>query len=139
MTDFTPNQEHTALAAQIMPYAAFIGLQCGSGHAGSQFILPHKHDNIGNIFLPALHGGMMGGFVESCATLFLMQAASLPHPPKIINLSLDYLRSGRADTLYARCQLTRQGKRIAHVTVSAWQNDPDKPVITARAHFQMPA
>lgn len=138
MTDFTLAQEPTAQLPHIMPYAAFIGLQIGNGTSGSQFMLPYKRDNIGNIFLPALHGGLMAGFAESCATLFLMQNAQLPHPPKIINLSLDYLRSGHAQNLYARCTLTRQGKRIAHVAVSAWQNNPDKPVLLARVHFQMP-
>lgn len=140
MTDFIPAQEPTAQLTHIMPYAAFIGLQIGHDASGSPlFLLPEKRDNIGNIFLPALHGGLMAGFAESCATLFLMHSAQLEHPPKIINLSLDYLRSGHAQNLYARCHLTRQGKRIAHVSVSAWQSDPDKPVLLARVHFQMPA
>lgn len=139
MTNFTPSQERTAHAAEIMPYAAFIGLQCGEDAHGTLFALPYKPDNIGNILPPALHGGLIGGFMESCAALFLMQQADLAQLPKMIDFSLDYLRSGKPDTLYARCILTRQGSRIANLAVEAWQADPAKPVAVARCHFQMPA
>lgn len=139
MTEFIPSAERTAYAAEIMPYAGFIGLQCGQDLSGSLYALPYRRSNIGNVFLPALHGGLIGGFAESCATLFLMYQTGLRHPPKIIDFSMDYLRSGQAETLYARCTLTRKGRRIAHVAVSAWQTGEDKPVVLARCHFQMPS
>lgn len=139
MTTFILSQERTARAAEIMPYAAFIGLQCGEdGQGVPLFALPYKRDNLGNIFLPALHGGLIGGFMESCAALFLLQQADLAQLPKMVDFSLDYLRSGKPETLYARCLLTRQGSRIANIAVEAWQADPAKPVAVARCHFQMP-
>ncbi len=138
MTAFRLSQERTARAAEIMPYAAFIGLQWGEDHNGTLFALPYKRDNIGNVFLPALHGGLIGGFIESCAALFLMQQADLPQLPKMIDFSLDYLRSGKPEMLYARCTLTRQGSRIANIAVEAWQADPAKPIAVARCHFLMP-
>jgi acyl-coenzyme A thioesterase PaaI-like protein len=56
-------------------------------------------------------------------------------PPKVVDISFDYLRSGRPQTLYAQCQLTKQGKRVANMLIECWQNDRAKPVAVARAHF----
>jgi acyl-coenzyme A thioesterase PaaI-like protein len=40
----------------------------------------------------------------------------------------------RIDT-FARCTLTRQGRQIANVSISAWQENSATPVSIARAHF----
>ena len=136
---FILSPELTAEAAKLIPYTEFIGLQCGESNGHPLFALPYKRENIGNIFLPALHGGMLGGFIESCAVLFLYHQAGLAELPKMIDFSLDYLRSGKPETTYARCSLTRQGSRIANVAVEAWQSDSAKPIVVARCHFQMPA
>ncbi|UOO82602.1 hotdog fold thioesterase [Uruburuella testudinis] len=137
--DFTNDTAHSAAVAALMPYAAFIGLQSGHDHAGRRcYALPYKPELIGNIFLPALHGGLIGGFMESCAALYLHEQAGLDELPKMIDFSLDYLRSARAETAYARCILTRQGSRITNIAVEAWQSNEHKPFAVARCHFQMP-
>ena len=51
---------------------------------------------------------------------------------------VDYLRPARLRETYAQCILTRQGRQIANVSVSAWQEQSDKPNATARAHFLLP-
>lgn len=85
--------------------------------------------------MPALHGGLIGGFLENAALLHLMWNRESLEAPKIVDFSLDYLRSGKAQTLYAQCEITKQGKRVAHVLIEAWQEDRKKPVAVARAHF----
>jgi acyl-coenzyme A thioesterase PaaI-like protein len=85
--------------------------------------------------LPALHGGLIGGFLENAALLHLIWHRESLEAPKIVDFSLDYLRSGRSQTLFARCEITKQGKRVAHVLIEAWQEDRRKPVAVARAHF----
>ncbi|MDO5638412.1 MAG: PaaI family thioesterase [Neisseria sp.] len=137
--DFSPDDARNAATAKLMPYAAFIGLQTGTDAAGRCYALPYKPGLIGNIFLPALHGGLIGGFMESCAALYLHEQAGLRELPKMIDFSLDYLRPARAETAYARCILTRQGSRITNIAVEAWQADEAKPFAVARCHFQMPA
>ncbi|UOO87017.1 PaaI family thioesterase [Neisseria arctica] len=135
--DFTASQPEPA--ESLMPYAAFIGLQTGQDAQGRRiYALPYKPELIGNVFLPALHGGLIGGFMESCAALYLYEQAGLTEIPKMINFSIDYLRSARPEAAYARCILTRQGSRIANLSVEAWQADESKPFAIARCHFQMP-
>lgn len=119
-----------------VPYARLMGVECGEDTAGELlFSLPFYERNVGNTTLPALHGGLIGGFLENAALLHLMWNRESLEAPKIVDFSLDYLRSGKAQTLYAQCEITKQGKRVAHVLIEAWQEDRKKPVAVARAHF----
>ena len=139
MTIFIPNLELTAAAHQSMPYAAFIHLQIGRDAQNRLiFALPYRPSNLGNVFYPALHGGLTGGFIECAAALFLQHSLEMPELPKMIDVSLDYLRSGKPETAYARCTLTRHGSRIANIAIETWQSDENKPFAVARSHFQMP-
>ena len=119
-----------------VPYARLMGVEFGEDEQGELlFRLPFYERNVGNVTLPALHGGLIGGFLENAALLHLMCNRESLETPKIVDFSLDYLRSGRAQTLYAQCEITKQGKRVAHVLIEAWQEDRSKPVAVARAHF----
>ena len=119
-----------------VPYARLMGVECGEDANGELlFSLPFYERNVGNTTLPALHGGLIGGFLENAALLHLMWSRESLEAPKIVDFSLDYLRSGKAQTLYAQCEITKQGKRVAHVLIEAWQEDRKKPVAVARAHF----
>jgi len=122
-------------ALKQIPYAQFLGISCREEAGEPLFVLPFKADNIGNTLLPAIHGGVIGGFLENAALMHLMWAREAAESPKIIDFSLDYLRSAGSADLYARCEIVRQGKRVANVLITAWQDDPAKPVVTARAHF----
>lgn len=118
-----------------IPYAGFIGLQCDRFGDDLIFRLPPKKQNIGNPILPAIHGGVIGGFMELSAAIYLMMSQETLRMPKIIDFSLDYLRAGLDRETFAECHLTRQGNRVANVMVNAWQKSRNQPIATARAHF----
>lgn len=122
-------------AVAAIPYAQFLGIDCREENGEPLFVLPYRDENVGNILLPAIHGGVIGGFLENAAVLHLMWAREAQGIPKIIDFSIDYLRSAGAQDLYARCEIVRQGKRVANVLLSAWQGDPARPVASARAHY----
>ncbi|MBV8636036.1 MAG: PaaI family thioesterase [Burkholderiaceae bacterium] len=123
-----------------IPYARLMGMEFTQDEQGELlFSLPFHERNVGNTMLPALHGGLIGGFLENAAMLHLLWNRDSQETPKIIDFSLDYLRPGRPQTLFARCEITRQGGRVAHVVISAWQDSPDKPVAVARVHFLLAA
>ncbi len=73
--------------------------------------------------------------MEQAATLHLLAKMDDPVLPRIINFSLDYLRPARLRDTFARCALTRQGRQIANVSITAWQENSEVPVSIARAHF----
>ena len=73
--------------------------------------------------------------MEQAATLHLLAKMDEPVLPRIINFSLDYLRPARLRDTFARCTLTRQGRQIANVSITAWQENSEVAVSIARAHF----
>lgn len=130
--------DYTALL-ELIPYANLIGIQCTRQSDELLFRLPANKDNIGNPILPALHGGVIAGFMELSAALHLLVSTGAPGLPKIIDFSLDYLRAGQFRDTYATCQVWRQGRRVANVSVTAWQSAAAEPIATARAHFKIEA
>lgn len=121
----------------LIPYAKLIGIECTRLGDELLFRLPASKDNIGNPILPALHGGVIAGFMELAAALHLMVFTGGPGVPKIIDFSLDYLRAGQFRDTFATCQVCRQGRRVANVAITAWQSTPAEPIATARAHFKI--
>lgn len=128
--------DYTALL-DIIPYAKLIGVECSRVGDELLFRLPANKDNIGNPLLPAIHGGVIAGFMELAAALHLLIGTGAPGIPKIIDFSLDYLRAGQFRDTWARCQVCRQGRRVANVAITAWQSTEAEPIATARAHFKI--
>lgn len=120
---------------EAIPYARLLGMQCRVAAGKVEFLLPAKQENIGNPTLPALHGGAIGGFMEHAAIIHLLATMDTPRMPKTIDLSIDYLRAGHYRDCHASCTVTRQGRRVANVMITCWQDDPAEPITQARAHF----
>jgi len=127
-----------AKAADLIPYAKFLGITFSEENDQLIFKLPFIEKNIGNTFLPAIHGGVIGGFLENAAVMHLMWTMESASMPKIIDINIDYMLSGRPETTFAACEIVKQGKRIANVQIKAWQSDPEKPIAIARSHFKVP-
>lgn len=121
----------------LFPYAKLLGIEGLPLGDDVVFRLPANKDNIGNPVLPALHGGVIAGFMEHAAMLHLLMIMGTAHFPKIIDFSIDYLRAGHYRDTYAQCQVWRQGRRVANVAITAWQTHQSEPIATARAHFKV--
>ena len=128
--------DYSSLVAAI-PYANMIGMQVTRLGSEAFFSLPSAQDNIGNPVLPALHGGVIAGFMEQSAMLHLMMFMNSEVFPKIIAFSVAYLRAGLYRDTYASCQVARQGRRVGNVAITAWQTRSSEPIATARAHFKL--
>ena len=78
------------------PYVRFLGFRAELEGDALTGILPFSEPLVGNTFIPALHGGVIGAFLEmtALAQLFIVQP---PGPrPKTIDVTIEYLRPGRA-------------------------------------------
>ena len=126
--------DYAPLIAAI-PYARFLGLRLQQVDGELVCHMPYQDMLIGNSALPALHGGTLGALLESAAIFELMVQADTDHVPKIISLTVDYLRSGKAQDTYARAIITRAGRRVANVRVEAWQEDRARPIAAAHVLF----
>ena len=59
--------------------------------------------------------------------------------PKIVTITIDYLRSGRPLDTFAKASITRQGRRVVNVTAEAWQEDRTRPIARGNAIFLIQA
>lgn len=128
------NNDYASLVKAV-PYACTIGMGCMKAGDEVIFTLPANELNIGNPTLPAIHGGVLGGFIEQSAQLHILMLMETPSFPKVIDLSIDYLSAGLFRDSFAECKVLRMGRRIANVSVVVWQARKEEPVATARAHL----
>ena len=118
-----------------IPYARFLGVRMELHGDEMTAILPFAEHLIGNPTLPALHGGVIGAFMEMTALLQLSILESLRRQPRPVDVSIDYLRSGRPQDTYARALIKKFGRRIANVQVEAWQEARGAPIAVLHGHF----
>lgn len=118
-----------------MPFASTLGISCKVLGDEMTATLPFSENLIGNSAIRAIHGGAIGSFLELTAMAQVFLLTELEQPPKTINLTVDYMRSARAEDLYARAVVSKLGRRIANVQCDAWQSERNKPVASLHAHF----
>lgn len=124
-----------ARALELIPYARFIGVAVDDAEDGPICRLPFRDDLVGNLALPALHGGVVGAFLELTALVGLIDQTDGDRMPRPINFSVNYLRSVGPRETRARAEIVKHGRRIANVRVIAWQDDPAKPVAAGVGNF----
>lgn len=117
------------------PFAQTLGIECKIHGDEMTAVLPFQDKLIGNAAIGALHGGAIGSFLELTAMAQVFLLTELDRPPKPIDLTIDYLRSGKAEDAFARAHVTKLGRRIANVHCEAWQGMREKPIATLHAHF----
>lgn len=121
-----------------IPYARFLGVEIDRSGPELECVLPFRQEIIGNAQLPAVHGGVLGAFLELTALMRLIDESGTDRVPKPITFSVDYLRSAGPQTTRARAEIFKLGRRIANVRVVAWQDDPSKPVSAGNGKFLLP-
>jgi uncharacterized protein (TIGR00369 family) len=127
-------QDMQALIDHI-PYARYLGIQVDRKGNELTTILPFQESLVGNISLPALHGGAIGAFLEITSVIQLLFDTSCERLPKTVDITIDFLRSGKPVSTYGRALVTRQGRRVANVRTEIWQEERAKPVAIAHGHY----
>jgi uncharacterized protein (TIGR00369 family) len=122
-----------------IPYCRHLGITASVKGGALLLTMPFVQHLIGNPVLPALHGGVIGSLLETAAiaqVIFEIGTGTLPKP---VDITVDYLRSGRAVESYARARIARQGRRVVNVHAEMWQEDESKPVAALRGHLLIAA
>lgn len=126
--------EFTRLVDTI-PFARMLGLSLVFAGDELHGRLAYAPRNIGNAALPALHGGTIAALLESTAIFAIIWENSPPQLPKVISITIEYLRTGKPLETSAYARITRAGRRVANVHVEAWQDERERPIATATAIF----
>lgn len=120
-----------------LPYAQFLNLETRVFGDEVTVVMPFAEHLIGNPMIPALHGGTTAALLEMAAMAQVSHLYPRLRLPRPINVSIAYLRVGRAADVHARARIRKAGKKVAYVTAEAWQDDREKPIATLTAHFQL--
>lgn len=118
-----------------IPFFRFLDVQVDRKGSEVTTIMPFSEKMIGNPVLPAIHGGAIGAFLEITSVIQLLYSTQLERLPKTVDLSIDYLRSGKPVNCYGRAIVTRQGRRVANVRTEIWQDEFNKPIAASHGHF----
>ena len=133
----TPAEQLRQVLERI-PYARFLGVRADLAGDEMTAVLPFSEHLIGNPTLPAIHGGVLGAFMEMTALAQLSIKEGQARQPRVIDVSIEYLRSGRPLTTFARAEIKKVGRRIANVHVEAWQDNRARLFAQGTGHFLMP-
>lgn len=141
---------------ETVPYNRLLGVRALRHGDELTVVLPFAEHLVGNPFLPAIHGGVTGSLLEITGVMQLawdrvladlgaggaaaeaIRAGRFPPLPKTIDITVDYLRSGRARDIFARARVQKSGRRVANLHVEAWQDERARPIAMLRGHFLMP-
>jgi uncharacterized protein (TIGR00369 family) len=131
-----PTPDELRAILERIPYCRFLGITVGQDDDGELIsVLRFGPQIVGNALLPAIHGGVIGAFLENAAIVEVMQKSPAGALPKPIDLTIAYLRSARAVDTFAKAIVTKHGRRVTNVRVEAWQDDRRRPIATAQGHF----
>ena len=106
-----------------IPYMRMLGLRFSVDDGALKGHMPFAPHLIGNGTIPALHGGTVGALLECTAILQIFWEAQAEIVPKVVNIHVDYLRSGKAEDTWASCTITKHGRRIINVR-ARWPGSP---------------
>jgi uncharacterized protein (TIGR00369 family) len=121
-----------------VPHARLLDMTVVDVRPGECWIrMPYSKRLIGNPETGVVHGGVIGAFLEMAAIFQLMSESEGDHLPKPVNFTIEYLRSAGPRDAFAQATVTKLGRRVANVSVRAWQDEPDRPVASAQGHFLM--
>ncbi len=105
-------------------------LQASTTDRANVYRLGFAESHIGNPFVRALHGGVVGSMAELSALLELARL-SPGVEAEVVSSSIDYLRVTKDTDLFARVEIVRLARRLAFLDVWCWQDDEDAPVARA--------
>ena len=118
-----------------IPYCRHLGARGEVKDGVLSLVMPFAPHLIGNMTIPALHGGVIASLLETAAIAQLAWETKSARLPKPVDIAIDYLRTARAVESFARARIAKQGRRVVHVRAEMWQDDESKPVAALRGNF----
>ena len=128
--------EFASLVQQI-PYLTFLGVRVELQEGKRVAVMPFAEHLVGNPTVPALHGGTLGGLLETMAHLELLATSDHLNLPRTITLTIDYLRSGKTRDTFAAAKIVKHGRRVTTLHCWAWQEDESAPIASATVHLKV--
>ena len=122
-----------AEAAMLTPYARALGIAVCDDEGDAPVLCVDFSDAVQG--RPgALHGGAISGLLETAGYAVLrreLERTGRPARMKPINLTVQFLASGKPRRTFAKARIVKLGRRTANLSIEAWQDDPARPIASA--------
>ena len=124
----------TPFSNEIMNYEF---LSCTPGLGNCVVRLPFRKEFIGNVALPAIHGGVLSSLIDHCAGFGAWSL--LPNISSRVSTSdlhISYVSPAGAEPIIAAAKLVNAGKKIIVMDVTVYaEKTPDKIIAVGRGSF----
>lgn len=133
----SPNRPALNQLLEDSPFTNLIGFKLQVAGDDILATMPFRETLLGNVMISALHGGAMAAFLELVSTAKVILVSNEIDRPKIVNISINYHRQGRALDLFGAARVVKKGRRIVTVHAEAWQSHREKAVVSTIANFKV--
>ena len=112
-----------------IPFNRLLGMQVTSIETGRAVVeIPFRPDLIGDIFRPAIHGGVVSTLIDATGGAAAFTLIERVDRISTVDMRVDYLRPGAEDRLVADAEVLRMGNRVAVVQIVVHQGNRDEPI-----------
>lgn len=117
----------------LTPYSRSLGISVDRWEDGVPVVrVPFSEAVLGRP--GALHGGAISGLLET-AGYGALRARLIEDGREVgmkpINITVQFLRSGKEKPSFASARIVKLGRRTANISIEAWQDDPARPIASA--------
>jgi uncharacterized protein (TIGR00369 family) len=122
-----------------IPFNAFLGIEVDAVEVGlARLSIPFRPEYIGDSARPALHGGVISTLIDTAGGAAVWTTVNRLDRVSTIDLRVDYLRPGRAETLIAEARVIRVGNRVGVVNVRTFHpSAPDETVADGKGVYNI--
>ncbi len=114
---------------QQIPFNRVLGMKaCSLSRGRAIFEIPFKPELVGDIFRPAIHGGVVSTLIDATGGAAAFTMVDMVDRVSTVDMRVDYLRHGKEETLVADAKVVRMGNRVAAVQVVVHQGDEEQPI-----------
>ncbi len=125
---------------EFIPFNKLLGMKVT--HTEKGFVrmeIPFREELIGDGRRPAIHGGVISALADTAGGAAVW-TGTFDDESRVstIDLRIDYLTPGRAQTLVAEARVVRVGNRVGVVDVRVFHPDtPDETVATGKGVYNI--
>jgi uncharacterized protein (TIGR00369 family) len=125
---------------QFIPFNKFLGIRVAEIDRGrARLEIPFREELIGDPRRPALHGGVISTLADTCGGAAVWSTLDDPLVRvSTIDLRIDYLRPGRAETLVSEAMVVRAGRRVGVVDIRLFHpSAPGETIATGKGVYNI--
>lgn len=117
----------------------FLGIRATELREGfARLELPYRPELVGDLFRPALHGGVLSTLLDTCGGAAAFTMVTPPDTVSTIDLRVDYLLPAGLEDLVCESTVTRMGNRVAQVDGKIFHPDaPTRLIATGKAVYNV--